>query len=413
MTVTGRLLLLASSDDYLLGEALADEVSAACRELAVEGPEVLPDDVTPDAVAVELEYPSLFSPRRVLVVRDAARFLEPTSERRGGGRAPSVEPLVQALAAGVPDDLALIVAARCDAKPDGDLVAAATHHGRFLWIPVPPPPKPWEEAVLSDEQVAVLRSVLRRAVPEGRFAPAAETLLLERLGFAPRLLVEEARKLATAAGAGGTVDEDLVHRLALPQERSLDAVQNAVLKRHLGALMDLLAAAAAGLPINDFRGQRLDPDRVGPAVLAQVANLLEKLLDLRLLARELGHEVDLAPARTGTDRWYQRMFKPRLAPALEARLTEDGAASPLNAGKPPSTWVLGRLFAAAGRYREEELVAALSSAGATEVAIRGDLPLEALSAWLGQLLEPAPAGPERPPRGGEGKDNPGRWRVAR
>ena len=413
MTVTDRLLLLASSDDYLLGEALADAVSAACRELGVEGPELLPDDVTPDAVAVELENPSLFSPRRVLVVRDAAPFLEPTSARRGVGRAPSPDPLVQALAAGVPDDLGLVMAARCDAKPGGDLVAAVSRHGRFHWIPIPPPPKPWEEATLSEEQVAVLRSVLRRAVPEARFAPCAENLLLDRLGFAPRLLVEEARKLATAAGAGGTVDEELVLRLAPPQERSLSSVHDAMLARDPGPVISYLAAAAAGLPVNDWRGLRLDNEKVAPAVLGQVASLLEKLLDLRLLARELGLEAELDPARTAHQRWHAGVFKTRLAPALEARLVEDGPASPVNAAKPPTTWFLGRLFAAAGRYREEELVAALSTAGAAEVAVRGDLALEAVCAWVGQLLERPASSRARPPRGSAGAGLPGRGGATR
>lgn len=404
--MTDRLVLLASTDDFLLAEALAEAVDTVCRELGVDGAEQLPDAVTPDAVAVELENPSLFSPRRVLVVRNAAPFLEPTSEVRGRGRAPSPDPLVQALAAGVPDDLALVMAARCDAKPAGDLVAAITRHGRLEWIPVPPPPPPWEETVLSKEQVALLRSVLRRAVPEARFAQGAEALLLDRLGFEPRLLVEEARKLATAAGAGRTVDEDLVRRLAPPQDRSLAQVQDALLQRDPGAVLALVAAAAGGVPVTNWRGERVDPESLGPTLLNMVCAHMEKLLDLRLLARELGLEAELAPARTGADRWYQQVFKPRLAPALEARLAEDGAASPLNSGKPTGTWKLGQLFAAAGRYREEELVTALSQVAAPAVQVRGELSLEAVAAWFGPLLEPPATDRTRPTRGGPGAGPP-------
>jgi hypothetical protein len=399
--VTDRLLLLASPDDYLLAERLAEAVETACRDLGVDHAEHLPDGVTPEAVAVELENRSLFTPRRVLVVRDAAPLLDSAAGRRGGGT-PSAEPLVQALASGVPDDLALVMAARCDAKPGGDLVAAITRYGSLQWIPVPPAPKPWEEAVLSAEQVELLRSIMRRAVPNARFTPAAESTLLDRLGFAPRLLVEETRKLAMAAGPDGTVDEELVLRLAPPQEWSLNRVHDAVLARDPGPVMGYLAAAAAGLPVNDRRGQRLDSDGVAPAVLGTVAGLLEKLLDLRLLAGELGLAAELAPARTRADRWYQRVFKPRLAPALEARLAEDGDASPLNAPKPTGTWNLGRYFAAAGRYREEELVAALSRVGSAAVQVRGELPLEAVLAWVGPLLEPAPMARRGPSRGGAG-----------
>ena len=62
---------------------------------------------------------------------------------------------------------------------------------------------------LSDEQCEVLRGVLAREAGEVRFTPAAERLLFDRLGFAPRLLAQEGRKLA-AASAAETVDEDLV-----------------------------------------------------------------------------------------------------------------------------------------------------------------------------------------------------------
>ncbi len=57
---------------------------------------------------------------------------------------------------------------------------------------------------------------MNKAAGSTRFTPAAERLLMERLGFAPRLLAQEVRKLA-AASAGGEVDENLVRRSVFPR----------------------------------------------------------------------------------------------------------------------------------------------------------------------------------------------------
>jgi hypothetical protein len=383
-----RLSLIASSDDYLLGEAVDDAAAAASEALGGVEPELLADDLTPEQVAVEVCSPSLFSPQRVLVVADARAWVEaPAPAGAAAVDTPEdVAPLIAALAGGLPDEVALVCGAWCGGRPKGPLVDAVAEHGEVRWIAMPPPPKPWEDVVLSAEQAGVLRQVLRRAVPELELSPAAERLLFERLGFAPRLLAAEAAKLAVAAGPGTVVDEGLVRDLCFARERSLEVVRDAVLERDPAPLVDLLAAAAAGVPITDWSGKRLDQGGLGPILLSQVSTILEQLLYLRRVLAAAGLADEVAPERTAARGWYPRVFKNELGPRILA-LTEDDPDSPLRrSGKKTSLWSLGHLAAAAGRYSDGDLIRALAAAGPAEAGLRGSLDLEEISLWLASLL---------------------------
>jgi hypothetical protein len=383
-----RLALIASRDDYLLDESFSRALEEASAALDGVEPEVMPDDVTPETVAMELRSPSLFSPTRVLAVPDVRSWLgapAPPGAPSGDSEV-DVEPLLTVLADGVPDGVALVMGAWCGRRPKGPLVEAVESTGRFEWIPVPEPPKPWEDVLLSDGQRAALRRVLAAAAQGARFTPDAERLLLERLGFHPRLLVQEARKLITAAGEGGEVGEQLVRELTFPRERSLEVVRDAVLKRDLRALLDLVGAAAAGVPVRDWQGRRLGSGRLPPIVFAQVFNLVQQLLFLRRTVVALGLEDELDPARTSRRGWHGRRFKGRLAPGLLDRLRELSPTPLDRDGKLPTAWSLGGLFAGAGRYREDELVAALAVGGAVETSLRGSLGLEVLSGWVTRFM---------------------------
>jgi hypothetical protein len=383
-----RLVLIASRDDYLLEQSFARALHDASASLDGAEPEVLPDEVTPETVAVELHSPSLFNPTRLLVVPDVRSWLGAPAPPGAvtGDREVEVEPLLSALADGVPEGVALVMGAWCGRRPKGPLVAAVESSGRFEWIPLPEPPKPWEDVLLSDEQRTVLQQVLAGASEGVRFTPDAERLLLERLGFRPRLLVQEARKLAVAAGDGGEVDEGLARDLIFPRERSLEVVRDAVLGRDAGALLDLIGAAAAGVPVRDWQGRRIDSRGLPPVVFGQVFNLVHQLLYLRRTAVAVGIEEELDPARTSDRSWYGRHFKGRLAPMLLERLHEQSPTPLDRNGKPPTPWYLGKLFAGAGRYREDELVAALAAGGEAEANMRGQLALEALSSWLTSFM---------------------------
>jgi hypothetical protein len=383
-----RLSLIASSDDYLLEDSLKRTLSEASAALDGVDPEYLADEVTPEAVAVELCSPSLFSATRVLVVRDVRSWLDASAPPDAPKleRVEDVDALVTAISEGVPEGVALVMGAWCRTKPKGALIDAVKAAGRCEWISLPEPPKPWEDVLLSDEQRSVLRGLLTTAVGELRFTPAAERLLMERLGFAPRLLVAEAAKLAAAAGEDAEVDEELVRQLTFPRERSLEVVRDAVLQRDARTLLDLLGAVSVGIPVTDWQGKRLDSAGLAAVLFAQVANLLTQLLYLRQVAIAAGLEDELEPSRTGERAWYQRRFKTGLATVLLERLD---ASSPLaRGGKSPTAWSLGQLFAGAGRYDDDLLVSALAESGAVEAGLRGPLALENLSAWIGRFMVP-------------------------
>lgn len=383
-----RVVLIASRDDFLLEEAVGRAVDEARAGLGVVEAEPVGEEATPEWLAVELHSPSLFNPTRVLVVSDAREWLAATAPP-GAPKARAevdVDPLVKTLEAGLPDGVALVMGAWCGRKPKGPLVAAAEAAGDFEWIPVPEAPKPWEDVLLSDAQRTVLEGLLARVAQDVVFTPAAKQMLLERLGFAPRLLVQEVHKLVAAAGVGQEVDEGTVRELVFPRERSLEVVRDAVLERDATTLLDLVGAADAGVPVRDWQGQRLDPAGLANILFAQVFNLLQQMLYLRRLAVDIDLVDDLDPGRTAAKGWYGRQFKSRLAPAILDRLKQEQPTPLARNGKLPTAWTLGGLFAGAGRYHDAELVAALADAGAVEVSLRGPLGLEALSAWLTVLL---------------------------
>lgn len=389
-----RIHLVASPDDYLLQERLHRVLDQVRSELEGVEPEFLPDDVTPESVALELCSPSLFAPQRLLVVVEAGSWLA-SKGRRSKAAGPSEAPeavdvssLTSVLGEGIPEQMGLVMAAVCASAPKGPLAQAVKDLGHLHWHPLPPPPKPWEEVAVSPEQAVVLREVMRRAVGAVEVEPAAEQLLFERLGFAPRLLATEARKLAAAAEKG-RVDVALVRRLSFPSERSMEAARDAVFERRPAPLLDLLLAAEGGQPVRDFQGRLMDGKGVAFSLVAQVWSLFQQLLYLRRLADRHGLLDEMAPQRTSGDYWYPRRFKNGILPKLEALLAED-APSPVvrPGGRSPKPFALSHLFRAAGRYRDDELERALGELGALETALRGDRSQEAVSAFFSRVLPP-------------------------
>jgi hypothetical protein len=382
------LTLIASSDDYLLEERLQRAVDAIAESLGGVDPEFLPADVTAETLAVEIQSPSLFNPTRVLVLPEIRHWLDamaPPGAAKSTAEA-DVAPLVAELEKGLPEGIGVVMGAWCGRQPKGPLVASVQAAGRYEWIPVPSPPKPWEDVVLSEDQRRVLREVLGRAAGGVRFSAAAENLLFERLGFAPRQLVTEVGKLAAAAGAGVEVDEELVRELTFPRERSLEVVRDAVLQREISPLLDLLGAAASGMPIVDWQGQRLDPSRLPLILFPQVFDLVHQMLFLRRTAAATGHLDEMDPKMTSHRGWYGRRFKEGIFPELASALEEQGPTPLTKRGKPPTPWTLGQLFSGAGRYRDGELQEALAAAGEVEAQLRGNMPLESLTVWLTRLL---------------------------
>jgi DNA polymerase III delta subunit len=386
-----RVHLIASPDDYLLEIAIAEVVGELRAGLDGVEPELFGPETAPEDLALELCSPSLFTPQRLLVAPEVASWVDVPAQRRPGQLAAEparidAAPLARVLADGLPEGVALVLGACCHSRPKGALVGAVESVGELAWRPLPEPPKPWEDVAFSAEQERLLGEVLERAAGPARLTPTARRLLCERLGFAPRALAQEARKLA-AASAGGVIDEELVLALSFPRERSLEVVWEAILERRAAPLLDLLAAAEGNWAVRDRRGQAVRREGVPAAVVGQAAAALQQLLYLRRLADRSGLASEMAPARTGADYWYPRSFSKGIGPQL-ASLLEAEAPSPLvRAGaKPPTMFRLAGLFKGAGRYSDDELVRALAEVGEVEASLRGGLGAEALTVWLAGFI---------------------------
>jgi hypothetical protein len=390
--LTPPVRLVASPDDYLLEEALDETVHDLCTEFGDVEPESIADEMSPEALSVELCSPSLFAPQRVLVVPDVSSWLDIPARRPPGARPArkaivDPSPVVHVLDNGLPDGIALAMGAQCHGKPNGALVDAVERVGEFRWHPVPEPPKPWEDTILSEEQESMLRQLLARAAGDVRFTPEATRLLLDRLGFAPRMLMQEGRKLA-AANVGGVVDEEIVLALSFPKERSLDVVSDAIFDRRAAPVLDIMAAADAGIQVRDRQGRTVAANGSAYVIFSQVSSILQRLLYLRRLAAENGLLEEMSADSTGASFWYPRRFKNNLGPKFQELLKAD-APSPIlrQRGRAPTLFALGRLFKGAGRYSDDDLTEALAEAGAVEVALRGDMAREALSVWLTSFLD--------------------------
>jgi hypothetical protein len=383
--------LVASSDDFLVEEALREQVQAVCAEFGNVEPETMPDEITPEDLSVELCSPSLFAPQRVLVVAEVGHWLDipargPPKPRPAQKAGVDASAVIQVLSDGLAGGIALVMGACCHGQPKGNLIDAIVEAGEVLWQPVPAPPKPWEDAVLSREQEAMLRNLLTKTAGDVRFTPEALRLLLDRLGFAPRLLVQEGRKLA-AANVDGVVDEELVKALSFPKERSLEMVEEGVLSRRAAPVLDILAAADAGIQIRDRQGRVVSSKGVPIAIFSQISGMLQKFLYLRKLAAAHGLLEELSPDRTGADGWYPRRFKHEVGPKILELISNDGASPVLGSrGRAPSVFVLGKLFKGASGFSDEELLSGLADLGVVEIALRGEMASEALSVWLLSFL---------------------------
>ena len=391
VAMSAPVYFVASSDDYLLEEALGETVREVCAEFGDVDPETMPEGLTPEDLSVELCSPSLFAPQRVLVVPEIRAWIDipakrPPDPRPAEKAVVDAAPVVQVLGEGIAEGIALVMGACCHGKPKGALVEAIDEAGGFRWQPVPEPPKPWEDAVLSKEQESMLRNLLSKVTGDVRFTPEAGRLLLERLGFAPRLLIQEGRKLA-AANVDGMVDEELVLALCFPQERSLDVVWDAVFERRAAPILDIMAATEAGIQVRDRQGRTVTAKGAPHILFSQVASILQNLLYLRRLAAEHGLLGEMSTDKTRDDFWYPRRFKNGLGPKI-VELAKADAPSPIQraGGRAPTLFTLGRLFKGAGRYTDQDLVQALAGVGAVETALRGDMAAEALSVWIASIL---------------------------
>lgn len=386
LRLSAPVYLVSSSDDYILEMAVGEAVRKVCDDLGGIEPETVPDESSPEDLAVELCSPSLFAPQRVLVAPETGGWLQGPGRKKGKKAEVDVSPLVRVLEEGVADGIALVMGACCSGKPKGALVDAVDEAGTFIWHPVPEAPKPWEDAILSNEQEAMLLDFLKRIAGEVRFTADASRMLLDRLGFAPRLLTQEVRKLV-AANVDGVVDEELVLALSFPKERSLDVVGDAVFERRAAPVLDILAALEAGIQVRDRQGRAVTAQGAPFIVFGQVSSIVQQLFYLRRLAAKHGLVDELTPERTRDRYWYPRKFKNGLGPKF-LDFIKDDAPSPVfrGSGRPPSLFFLGKQVKGAAQYTDQDLMHAIADLGAVETAVRGEMPTESLTVWLMSFL---------------------------
>ena len=382
--------LIASSDDFLLEEQVREITRASSEALGGIEPEALPSDVTPEDLATELCSPSLFAPQRLFVVADLGTWVEAppkaSSKKNAEAERVDVTPLIRVLEEGLSPDITVVIGALCRSKPKGPLISAVDAAGEFEWLAAPETPKPWEDVDLSTDQERFLRGVLARAAGDVKFTEGAQDLLLQRLGYAPRLLVQETRKLV-AAHVDKTVDEALVTALCFPKERSLEAVRDAVFAKQAAPVLDLLAAVEAGIPVRDWRGQLVKREGVPIMIASQVGSMFQQMLYLRRFTARVGMEQEITNERTSQSKWYPYQFKNGFGPTLLEHLKDDAPSPIAGPGKkPPTLFSLGQLFKGASRWSDHDLVNALAGFGDMESGLRGGMPTEALSVWLARAL---------------------------
>lgn len=382
------LVLLSCPDDYLLELERTDR-EAAWQAANPEG-EVITIAAAPPATALlrELATPSLFAPRRLVVVRDARLYLggEEHKEREA-------EALVRALDAFSFSNVSLILAAVTATEPKGALVDLAARRGEARFVELPPPPKPWEKTTVSPAQRRLLESLLVRVAPALAGKSDVMAALCEVHGFAPRQLAQAATQLVLL----GALTVEAVHAQAGLGERSLKELEEALTTRSGPRAARFFAALLAGGELRGWWGNLVGREELGRVLGNAVGKLLRQALAVRGHARRAGLEAELDPRKCAADRWYNNTFRQRIYAALEKEI----ASHPASPVAKMSPWALHLVFKLAAGYDDAALLQALARLGANRVELaQGAEAVAAVCAPVMELLtsRAAPAG--RKARGG-------------
>ena len=346
------VVLLATGDDYLL-ELHRNDLEAEWRGEHPDG-EVLAFETVPAMARLECELyvPSLFAPARLLVVRDAKELFEKDGKS-------DAQQLAEALARGRLVDVCLILAAELKSPPAGPVAEIVRRLGEVRFLPLPEPPKPWEQPGLTPPQRTVLRDLLRRTLPALRLPPETVDALCEAYGFKPRALVQAAERLAL----GGDLTPEAVRAQAGAGECSPREIEDLLIARDGEGLAGLLARLSSGAALVDWQGKALDPGETGAFLGRMLGRLLRQTLAVRCAGEESGLAAALDPKRCAENRWYVKTFKPSILPRLQPAIASD-EYSPVATASP---WQLHRLFRLAAPYTSRELLGALAGLGAAGV----------------------------------------------
>lgn len=306
------------------------------------------DTAAMEQLSSELSSASLFAPERLVVVRDASAVLE--GKDRGGTAA---EALVAFLGSSWDRHTSLLLCAPAKSEPRGPLADYVRSHGTLTWMPLPAPPKPWEDVRLSPEQRRTLKTLLQRTVPAILSHRAVVAVLLDHLGFKPRKLVQTAERLLLA----GQLDAEQVRAELGPAEHSIDEMEKALLDRDGPRMARFLAALSCGGELVNWRGERIAPGGVAPVLSQWLNRLLRSALAMREHARAGGVAEELDGQRCAEPRWYSAVFQKRIHPLLEREIASRSDSELAEA----SVWQRHRVFRLAARYSDAQLRCALAT----------------------------------------------------
>lgn len=379
--------MLVCSDDYLL-ELEREDFQARWLAANSDG-EVVGVEADPVRLLNEVLSPSLFAPKRLLVVRDTNGLLGssrgeasdgPASGRpsRGPGRSREEE-LAAGLGQAPRHGVTVLFTLQSGTVPKGPFGDLVQEQGEIRSLPLPPPPKPWEQVTVTPAQRRVLAGLIRRVAPSLADLDDTVDALCECYGFRPRELVQAAQRLCLA----GALTPEAVRVQAGAGEVAFSELEDALISRSASAAARFVAVLGSGGSLRLFGDRLVDRGGVGPVVAGGVARLLRQALAVRRHARQGGMAGELDPARCSRQRWYGERFKNGLYPRLQEEAGKV-PASPLSAVKSP--WVAHRLFRIAAAYDDRELLRALSRLGSV-VPEREDSPAAAMAALAPALME--------------------------
>jgi hypothetical protein len=344
---TPPFLLITSPDDYLLELERGDAESAWHRERPDGEVRTYAEPPSPSHLIRDLASPSLFAPARLLIVPDARSLVAGKAARTA-----DIGALAESLASLRTGDVWLLLLAVVESEPSGPVVESVAAKGEVRHLALPPPPKPWEEGRLTPPQRTVLHGVLRRVAPEVLRDAETADALCETYGFRPRELAQAAQRLMAA----GELSADAVRAQAGPGELTLRMLEDVLIRRDPAAAASFFAGLETGAALVDWRGDAVEPDRIGRVTVNALARLLRHAVAVRGHAARLGLERDLDPKRCSGSRWYPTEFKNRIHPRLAAE-AEAASGSPLVG---MTAWTMHRVFRLAAAYDDRELLDALA-----------------------------------------------------
>jgi hypothetical protein len=383
------LILIAAADEYLLELTRTDLVQAWQREHP-DG-ELISHDVAPaaDRLLQELSSPSLFASARLLSVRDASAYVD----AKKGAHSKEGEILAKGLATLSFGPDALLLSVVSTTPPAGELPDLVRRQGELKHLPLPEPPKPWEEVRISPAQREVLAEVVRRVAPQVLGNADAFDALCEAHGFRPRDLAQAAQRLVL----GGEITPEAARIQAGAGECNPRDLEDALLARDRARLAHILGCLGSGASLVTWRGEAVEPERFGGFLAPVVGRLLRQALAAREHANRAGLGRELDARQCAQRGWYTRTFKSQILPRLEKDIAScDG--SPL---QEMTAWQLHRVFRLAAAYSSSELgtvLAGLTTSHAERA--RGRAAITVLTPVLLGLVESAPESAPRKAPGG-------------